>query len=751
MKSNKQKSSFLTKMLSAVLIYSFVLTNMFAIQVFANTTNQNVGTSPTLTQYTTDLTELARNGRLRLNANFESETNRLIKMLATGGLRQPVILDEKGENQELVVEQMASRIAAGDVPANLRDKRLLKLETATLFSNAKNDVETSQIIESIFNELTAQHGEVILFVDELTNFVGSSPVNNALTNALLEGKVKIIGGTSKVAYSEKINDLAEVAALFELINIGETQYNNQENSTKRIAKPEGFRGDNVAPDLRQMMSEDRSGKKRVDVIIQAKDADNQVLRAIMAENRVILTDRIGESDTLVVSLPLSAVDELSQSGLINYMSPNRDIQMSGHVEDATGVTLTRSQPAVTGRAAYTLDGSGIGVAIVDSGIYAAHNGFKNGATSRIVANVNFTNSNINDTADTYGHGTHVAGLAVGSASVSSNAYKGVASNANIISVKVLDGNGVGQTAWLLSGLNWILTNKTAYNIRVVNLSLGGIAVDTYTNDPVCRKVKELTDSGIVVVAASGNLGRSTDGTKAYGRIHSPGNSPYAITVGASNTVGTTARGDDSITSYSSRGPTRSFYTDAQNVRHFDNLVKPDIVAPGNRLVSNRAVNNLMATQNPGLVDVTLSLLTTTDGMMYMSGTSMSSPVVTGAAALLLQVNPNLTPNMVKMILQYTAQPIVGANSFEQGAGQLNMEGAVRLAKSFNPSMNFQTATNGASIVPTSWVAPTPTSSIGGSNVAWSQMITTNYAFITGQSLISKYQGVYALTNNFDAK
>ena len=128
---------------------------------------------------------------------------------------------------------------------------------------------------------------------------------------------------------------------------------------------------------------------------------------------------------------------------------------------------------------------------------------------------------------------------------------------------------------------------------------------------------------------------------------------------------------------------------------------------------------------------------------------MSSPVVAGAAALLLQVNPNLTPNMVKMILQYSAQPIPGANMLEQGAGQLNIEGAVRLAKSFNPSMNFQTATNGTSIVPTGWVAPTPTSSIGGTNVAWSQMITTNYAFITGQSLISKYQGVYALGNNFD--
>ena len=199
MKPNKQTSSFLPKTLSAVLIYSFILTNMFAIQVFANTTNQNVEISTSLKKYTTDLTELARQNRLRVNPNFENETNRLIKVLATGGLRQPVILDEKGENEELVVEQLATKIATGDVPANLRDKRLLKLETAALFSNAKNEAEISQIIKSIFNELTATKGEVILFVDELTNFVGSSAINDALTNALLQGKAHIIGGSSKVA------------------------------------------------------------------------------------------------------------------------------------------------------------------------------------------------------------------------------------------------------------------------------------------------------------------------------------------------------------------------------------------------------------------------------------------------------------------------------------------------------------------------------------------------------------------------
>ena len=361
---------------------------------------------------------------------------------------------------------------------------------------------------------------------------------------------------------------------------------------------EEYRGDNVSPDLRDLMAQDPSGKKRVEVILQAKDADNPALRALLQDGIARIVDRIGNSEMLVVNMPLSTVQNLSQSGMINYISPNRPTTVTGHVEDTIGATLMRSQPANGSRPAYTLDGSGIGIAVLDSGIYADHKGFKNGSTSRIVANVNFTSSTLTATNDGYGHGTHVAGLAAGSAGNSSGAYRGVAPNANIISVKVLSDTGTGQTSWLLNGLNWVLQNKTAYNIKVVNLSLGTTAVDSYTNDPACLKVKELVNAGIVVIAAAGNLGKTSAGQEVYGRIHSPGNSPYAITVGASNSIGTVSHADDSIASFSSRGPTRSFYTNANGVKVYDNLIKPDLVAPGNKLVSNKAVNNLLSHSEP---------------------------------------------------------------------------------------------------------------------------------------------------------
>ena len=326
---------------------------------------------------------------------------------------------------------------------------------------------------------------------------------------------------------EKIEASQVYAAMFEAIHISASAAAISGSGLEQNKGSEGFRGDNVSPDLREMLARDPAGSSRIDVVLQAKDADNAALRSLLSDGTARIADRIGQTDTLVLNLPLSVVQTLSTSGLINYVSPDRAMQGSGHVEDTTGAAAIRSQQGSSG--AYTLDGSGVGVAIIDSGVYTGHTGFRNGqGLSRVTASVDFTGSGV---ADSYGHGTHVAGLAAGSSTKNGGAYRGVASGANIISVKVLNNNGTGQTSWLLNGMNWILQNREQHNIRVVNMSLGTLARDTYTNDPLCRKVKELSDAGIVVVAAAGNLGRGTNGGKFYGMIHSPGNSPHAITVG----------------------------------------------------------------------------------------------------------------------------------------------------------------------------------------------------------------------------
>src|SRR5207302_2422746 len=230
----------------------------------------------------------------------------------------------------------------------------------------------------------------------------------------------------------------------------------------------------------------------------------------------------------------------------------------------------------------------------------------------------------------------------------------------------------------LAALDWVMTNRATYNIRVLNMSLGTAAIDSYKNDPICRAVRRLVDAGIVVAAAAGNNGKNVAGQKVYGMIHCPGNEPSAITVGAANTFGTDSRNDDGVATYSSRGPTRSSWTDTLGVKHYDGLMKPDLVAPGNKIIEAESPNNLLVTQNPQL-NANVSPVGARD-QMYLNGTSMSSPVVAGAAALLLQANPTLTPNMVKAMLEYTAQPLSGFNMLEQGAGEVNIEGAVRLAR-----------------------------------------------------------------------
>jgi serine protease AprX len=423
----------------------------------------------------------------------------------------------------------------------------------------------------------------------------------------------------------------------------------------------------------------------------------------------------------------------------------------------TGTEVARNSGLISGLTNSTYDGAGIGIAIIDSGMDVSHRAFAaklDLSGSRVKFKKDFTGEGKAD-KDFYGHGTHVASSAAGLSTVAGGAYEGVAKGADLLNLRVLDSNGRGRVSDLLAALNWILspadpnkplsssnpTNATKFNVRVVNLSLGAPAVDSYRVDPLCKAVRALVDAGIVVVAAAGNNGKDTSGEKLYGAIHSPGDEPSAITVGATNTFGTDARGDDGITSYSSRGPTRGSWVDEAGARHYDNLVKPDLSAPGNRLVYAEADDggnpNTIVKLNPqldtGLVD------TDNKRLMYMSGTSMATPLVAGAAALMLQANPRLTPNMVKMILMYTAQPLAGFNTLEQGAGQLNVEGAMRLAKLVRTDLTPTTAP-GAPLL--TGAAPTPSTTIAGHTFPWAQGLVLDYGYATGSELVTKYQKVY---------
>jgi serine protease AprX len=302
-----------------------------------------------------------------------------------------------------------------------------------------------------------------------------------------------------------------------------------------------------------------------------------------------------------------------------------------------------------------VNGQGIGVAVLDSGVAATHKALK----SQIAASVDLI-STATGTNDEFGHGTHVAGIIAGWASgtAATPLFKtGVAPGARLINVRVLGADGSGLTSDVIAGIDWVIANRSRYNIRVINLSLGHSVTEPSSTDPLCQAVARAVNAGIVVVASAGNSGRTPAGRTVLGGISSPGNSPFAITVGALSTQGTPKRADDKVAAYSSRGPTR-----------FEFALKPDIVAPGTRIVAPEAFNSWIIATYPTLHAGGAG----DNAYMTLSGTSMSAAVVSGGVALLLQAKPNLTPAQVKLALQATATFMPGAGLIGGGAGSVNL-------------------------------------------------------------------------------
>ena len=215
-----------------------------------------------------------------------------------------------------------------------------------------------------------------------------------------------------------------------------------------------------------------------------------------------------------------------------------------------------------------------------------------------------------------------------------------------------------------------------YNIRVVNLSVGAAVTESYKTDPLTLAAKRAVDAGIVVVTAAGNLGKNAQGQTQYGGITAPGNAPWVLTVGASSHEGTVTRVDDMMAPYSSRGPSA-----------IDFEAKPDIVAPGTGIVSLSDPSSLLYLTKAAYL-LTGSVPTAYKPYLSLTGTSMAAPVVAGTVALMLQANPSLTPNLVKAILQYTAQ-MYQLRRADAGRGLSQHQGRRRLAKFFKTAVAGQ--------------------------------------------------------------
>jgi len=376
---------------------------------------------------------------------------------------------------------------------------------------------------------------------------------------------------------------------------------------------------------------------------------------------------------IVGRIPGGGVVLANSDELADLASDAGVAHLSGDVRVHTGMAVSSQATAADqARAGSTgllgiggmspVTGKGISVAVVDSGIHIQHTALAN----KVVASVSFVTGD-SSTDDAFGHGTHVAGIIAGLATSVTPLYAGgIAPGAQLVNVRVLGADGSGLTSDVIAGIDWVIAHKSTYNIRVINLSLGHPVFESCTLDPLCQEIAKAVNAGIVVVAAAGNYGLNAAGQTVLGSIASPGNSPYAITVGAVNTWGTPGRSDDRVATFSSRGPTA-----------YDFAVKPDVAAPGVKIVSLEAANSLLETEYP----VTHVAGSGNNAYMYLSGTSMATPMVSGGVALLLQGAPGLTPAQVKLALQNGATFVSDGGLMGAGAGEVNFFASRKLAAS----------------------------------------------------------------------
>ena len=275
-----------------------------------------------------------------------------------------------------------------------------------------------------------------------------------------------------------------------------------------------------------------------------------------------------------------------------------------------------------------ISGNNISVAVMDTGAYP-HADFGD----RIISFKDCMSSRCTPYDDN-SHGTHVCGIIGGSGKMSRGLYKGIAPQCLLIPIKVLKSDGIGNSSGMIDGVSWILENRTKYNIRIVNISIG---TETFSCDDeqsaLVMAVDKMWDAGITVITSAGNNGPE------YHTITTPGISRKVITVGASAAMGHTDTSGKNHTTYSGKGPT------------FCDIPKPDITAPGSHIISCHSYRN---------------------GYTSKSGTSMSTPIVSGAAALVFSYNPGITNNQFKELLCRSARDI-GLDRYTQGCGELDLQ------------------------------------------------------------------------------
>ena len=392
--------------------------------------------------------------------------------------------------------------------------------------------------------------------------------------------------------------------------------------------------------------------------------------------KVVVSGRPGASALVRAALSSAGATDLRPLSIVNGWSARVPADHLVSLDRAAGVTAVTADRAVhlasnawdtsvsaspfvwTSQAAQVwannnVDGSGVSVAVLDTGVSAVQD-----LSGRVMAGPDLSGENRN-TVDSFGHGTVMAGIIAGDGTASGASPRtGIAPGAEIISVKVAGANGATDVSTMLAGMSWIGAFKDVYNIRVLNLSWGVPSTQDPRIDPLNFAVERLWHLGVTVLVAAGNSGPATS------TILKPGDDPLAITVGAYDDKGDNTPSNDTVPAWSSQGPTAT------------GLAKPDLVAPGRTLVATRSPGSTVEAQNPNALIA--------PAYIKGSGSSEATAVTSGVVALLLQQHPLWTPDQVKYALTSTTSRMWGVATSAQGSGRIQAAAAMSANVLFAP-------------------------------------------------------------------
>ena len=395
-------------------------------------------------------------------------------------------------------------------------------------------------------------------------------------------------------------------------------------------------------------------------IVRARAGQLDAVVAALVGQGTRLGRRIALIDAVVAQLPTGAADRLRSDARVLAVTANAPVQMLGSTYDpvADVNSLYNSEKNTSVRSGWEkgFTGTGVDVAVVDSGVSPVAGLSTPG---KIVNGPDLTPESQDPTTrylDTYGHGTHMAGIIAGhdtgvttrQAKSNTTHFLGVAADARIVSVKVADARGSSDVSQVIAGIDWVVqhAHDPGLNIRVLNLSFGTNSTQAYTLDPLAYAAEIAWHKGIVVVVSAGNSGMAG--------ITNPAIDPFVIAVGAADTRGTKITDDDVIPSFSSQG-----------LGNRD----PDVVAPGVHVQSLRVPGSYVDEQYAGSGAIN-------SRFFRGSGTSQAAAFVSGAAAQLIQAHPSYTPDQIKDQLRRSARKLPVAKSAAQGAGLVRIEEAL---------------------------------------------------------------------------